>query len=203
MVTKMGTGWVFASIYIRLLTIIFFAIGLYLIFQAIPKTKKLKFIWVFLIAAGPGFGISFIEPVYNVDYGLFTDDMAIENIEDLEAASDYEFNGEYNLLMFGTTNCPHCKASVRKLVLNTEAGQTMRVSTFFGGTEADALSYLSDNGAEAFDHHMIKPDTAFLNFSGYTFPSIFLIQPDGSTMHHWTGDMLNFSALDLIADLPE
>lgn len=202
MVTKLAVGWVFASIYTRLLVIILFSIGLYLLFQIFKRTSQLKFIWVFLLAILPGLAISFLEPIYDVDYGLWTDDKSIENITGLELASDYTFNGEYNVLLFATTNCPHCKATAKKLALNVAAGQKIRVSTFFSGSEEDAINFLAENDASNFDYHLIEPDSVFLNFSGNSFPSIYLIRPDGSTIHHWKGDMMNYSALDLIANLP-
>lgn len=203
MVLNLGSGWVFTTIYLRVFTIILFSIGLFIIFQNIEKTKKLKFIWVFLIGAGPGFGVSFIEPIYQEDYGIASDPWNIENIQTLEAASDYQFNNSYNLLVFGTTSCPHCKLTVRKLADNTKAGQTIRVSTFFSGSESRAISYLKENDASKFDHHMIPDDSTFFSFSGNAFPSVFLLDKDGSTKYHWTGDKINYTALDLFVELSE
>jgi glucan phosphoethanolaminetransferase (alkaline phosphatase superfamily) len=91
-VVNLKSGWVFGSIYIRLIVIILFTVFLYLLFSLFERTRKIKFIFVFLISLLPGFGISFIKPIYDIDYGMFDDSMEIETAALSEATNgDFQF----------------------------------------------------------------------------------------------------------------
>ena len=197
-VVKLHSGWVFGSIYIRLLVIIFVAIAVHLIFSLLKKTKRIRFLWVFLLAIIPGFGISFIYPIYNTDYGLFHDEMKLSNINELEKATDgqYEFNGKQQILLFVTTSCPHCKSVSKKLGTNLKAGQDLPVHAFFPIDNDESKKFLIQNNAEEFHSYSISENDSFVKFAGHTFPSLYLIDNKGNTKLHFTGDVINYTALD-------
>lgn len=202
-VLNLSSGWVFGSIYIRLLVIIMFTIALYIALSNFQKTKKIKFIYVFLISLLPGFGISFIEPIYDVDYGLISDELKIENLEELEAATEgtFKFENKRVVLAFFTTSCPHCKMSSHKIGINKRAGMEVDVHTFFPSTQEEADNFLKEYNGETFTAHLLDGETEFTKFAGFTFPSIYVIDPEGNTEKHWTGDMINYTALDYLYDL--
>lgn len=203
LVAKLGAGWVFGTIYIRLLVIILTAISFYLIFQAIPKTRKLKFMWVFLIALGPGFGISFIAPIYQGDYGMFSSDFRPSYFSDLDdkTGSKITSNNSKKLVAFFTTTCPHCKVASNNLGYNLEAGQALEVNAFFPGTKEDADKFISTNNGKEFNYYTINDDDFFLGLSGNYFPSIFLLDENNAPLYHWAGEGVNFTCLDYLLDL--
>ncbi|MCB9222809.1 MAG: hypothetical protein H6582_01425 [Crocinitomicaceae bacterium] len=202
-VISLKSGWVFGSIYIRLIVIILFTIFLYLLFSKFERTKKIKFIYVLLISLAPGFGISFISPIYDVDYGMIDDSFKIEQIEELSSATggEYQFKGNRAILAFFTTTCPHCKAVSHKLGVNKDAGQALEVNAFFPGTREDTDVFLDKYNGSTFNSYLIGTDEEFTKMAGYTFPSVFVIDRDGSILKHWTGDMINYTALDYLAEL--
>lgn len=192
-------GWVFGSILLRLIVILLFAIALKLVFPFFAKLKRINFFLVFLIAIIPGFGISFISPIYNTDYGMYSDDFVLTNPEDLNQVTGKEVykTGEHTLVAFFTTTCPHCMAASIKLGANIQGGQQVKVQAFFPGTKEDTESFLNRFNGKDFNYYLVD-DSAFMVWSGGSFPSIFLINPDGSTAYHWTGDEMNYSALDYL-----
>jgi len=198
LVTKIGFGWVVGTIVIRILVIFLFALFLHLLLKMILKTRQIKFIWIFLIALLPGFGISFISPIYSVDYGMFNDELKLENYQDLNAHLNSNILPEhgYSLCAFFTTSCPHCMNASEKLGINIDAGQSIPVNVFFPGSIDDAKMFLTKNNGEKFNMHLIDNDSLFVNLSGGAFPSIFVIDSKGKTKYHWTGDEMNYSALD-------
>lgn len=202
-VTYLKSGWVFGSIYIRFLVICFFAIGLHLLLSTIRKGKKMKFILTFLIALLPGFGISFITPVYDIDYGYYGDDLELIEMDSLEVFTNgaYHFSGERTVITFFTTVCPHCMSVSQKLGTNLQAGQEVSVVSFFPGTKEDTEFFLEQNNGQAFEMYLIDDKTNFTGAGGHVFPSVFVIGPDGSTEQHYTGDVVNYTALDHIYDL--
>lgn len=200
-----GLGWVFSTILIRLLVIIFLAISLRLIFSMFAKTKTLKVWLIFLIALLPGFGISFISPIYITDYGMLTDDMKLENIEvlEIEIGGKLILEDSYNLVAFFTTSCPHCKAASEKLGANIKGGQKIQVTAIFPGEEGDTHAFLEEHKGLDFTSYLIDHDDLFLDLSGGTFPSMFLLDKDGKTVYHWTGDQLNYTGLDYLKSLEQ
>ena len=202
LVTKVGAGWVFGTIYIRVLVIAFFAIGLYALFQLGDRLKKIKFIWVFLIAIGPGFGISFIEPIYQNDYGTYNSDFKPENIVQLEEYMPIDLSNskEKKLIAFFTTSCPHCKVASRRIGYNFEGGQNIKMNAIFPGTMEDADSFIADNNGSEFNYYAIDNDSLFLALSGGSFPSLFLLSNENEVISHWTGDGINYSCLDYLAN---
>ena len=202
-VTKLSAGWVFSTIYIRILVIIFFAVFLNLLFSNFEKTRKIKFWVVFLIAIVPGFGLSFISPIYEGDYGYVQkEDLPQLNIEQLKEATQdqLEIEKEYEIIAFFTSTCPHCMSTSKKLGMNISAGQEIPVTAMFPGDKASAEGFLSANGGEAFTYFVIEGEPFAMNAGG-SFPSTFLVNKKGETVNHWRGDVLNYSALDHLLSL--
>ncbi|MBK6952907.1 MAG: hypothetical protein IPH24_12915 [Crocinitomicaceae bacterium] len=204
-VVATGLGWVFTTILIRLLSIILVAISLRLLTRAFQKTSKIK-TWVCIAVAFPlGFGISFITPIYTTDYGMLTDDFTLENINALE----HEIGGSvinesgYSFVTFFTTTCPHCKAASEKIGINLENGQKVPVIAIFPGEEGDTKTFLEKHNGENFTTYRLNNDPLFIDISGGTFPSMFLLDKEGKTVYHWTGDQLNYTGLDYLKSLEQ
>lgn len=202
-VIKLGSGWVFSSIFIRFLVIVFFTIGLSFIFSAFEKTRRIKFWILFLIALIPGFGISFIAPIYETDYGYVQNQELPElNLEELSSATNnaFEFSSEQQIICFFTSTCPHCKALSHKLGLNNAAGQDIDITVFFPSTKEDRERFILENNGATFNSHSIDKEV-FLSNAGSTFPATFLIDKNGKTINFWIGDQVNFSTLDYFLNL--
>jgi len=202
-VASMGLGWVLTTILLRVLVILLFALALKFIFSSFAKTQRVRNWIVLLIAILPGFGISFIAPIYITDYGMLTDDLKLENIEVLEAAIGGKLVSEsgYSFVVFFTTSCPHCKAASEKIGTNIEAGQKIPVTAIFPGEEGDTKAFLEKHKGQKFTHFLLNNDPLFIDLSGGTFPSMFLLDNQGKTIYHWTGDQLNYSGLDYLKSL--
>lgn len=206
LVTSIGFGWVFSTFFIRVIVIILFIIALKNLFGAFKRTSKLKTWIIALIAAVPGFFISFaIYPIYKVDYGLFNDQVTLSNLDQLseDTGNTYKFENEYNVVAFLTVHCGFCEAACHKFNLNMEAGQQAKVDLVFSNNQEAVDDFIERNKCENFDYHIIPEDPKFLTYSGYAFPSIFVLNPDGETLYHWTGDEMNFSALDYLLSLEQ
>ena len=202
-VANIGLGWVITTILIRLIVILFLTIVLVQIFSFFVRLKKIKTWIVFLIAIAPGFGISFISPIYETDYGLRNDDFPLNNQAVLSDSTGVDIvpkNG-YAVCAFFTTTCPHCMAASQKLGINIEGGQKTPVYTFFPGTLEDTENFLKVNNGSKFQYFLIDNADLFLNTSGGVFPSIFVINSKGETEYHWNGDEMNYSALDYLKSL--
>lgn len=201
-VVKLTMGWVFSTVYIRFLVIIFFTLFLNILFSYSNKLKKIKFWIVFLIALGPGFGISFISPIYQGDYGYNQNPDLIDlNIAELENATNNEFelNDGNQIIAFFTSGCPHCKHLSQKLGKNIQAGQELPVIAFFPGIKENSDSFITENGGEEFSKYTVA-DSVFMNNAGIVYPSTYLVDKNGKTINHWTGDVINFSTLDFFLD---
>jgi peroxiredoxin len=202
-VLNLGLGWVFTTILIRLIVIILVSISLRLLTRAFQNTAKIK-TWILVAIAFPvGFGISFISPIYTVDYGQFNDGMQLENLDILqqELNATLLIEDGHSLVAFFTSSCPHCMVASRRLGQNIEAGQKITVNAIFPGTEEDTQTFIENNNASAFNVYRIQNDSLFIALSGGTFPSLFLLDQSGKTTHHWVGDELNYTALDYLKSL--
>ncbi|MDA7803960.1 hypothetical protein N8987_05230 [Crocinitomix sp.] len=205
LVAKLSAGWVFSSIFIRFLVIIFFAIALSFIFSAFEKTKRIKFWIIFLIALIPGFGISFIEPIYETDYGYFQhNDPPAVNLNELATNTNnaFKFSNELQIICFFTSTCPHCMVTSHKLGMNIAGGQNIDVTVFFPSTKEDRERFINDNNGAAFNSYSIDQEV-FLTNAGNTFPATFLVNKNGETINFWSGDQLSFSTLDYFLGLAQ
>lgn len=202
-VGNIGIGWVISTILIRFLVILSFSITLFLLFSFSEKLAPLKFWIVLLIGLLPGFGISFISPIYVTDYGMIDDGLKIENPNELNkiAGNDIISGNNHKLIAFFTTTCPHCMFACEILAINEKAGQTIPVKLFFPGTKEDTEQFLANHNGENFEYFLIDSDSVFLELSGGTFPSIFLLNEKNETEYHWTGGEMNYSALDYLRSL--
>jgi hypothetical protein len=202
-VRNLGTGWVLTTILLRLLVIIFVALSFKQFFQLSSRLRKLKGWAVFMIALLPGFGISFISPIYTTDYGLFNDGFELREQQLLTTITATTFVPArgHAVCAFFSTNCPHCKAASRMLGANIDAGQTIPVYAFFPGNEGNMEKFLEENNGKKFTPLCFENDTLFNKVAGSVYPSVFLITEGGKTKYHWTGGELNYSALDYLRSL--
>lgn len=202
-IKNFSTGWVFGTIYIRVLVILLVAIALHLIFSAFKRTKNLRFVFTFLIALIPGFGISFIHPIYEGDYGYVQNsELPPLNIEALEANTEnaFKFNNEVQVMCFFTSSCPHCMVLSNKLGINHIAGQKIKVSAFFPSTPEARERFIAQTGGKGIEHYSID-DELFKECTGGSYPKTYLIDAEGNTINFWSGDQVNFSALDHLLSL--
>lgn len=202
-VINFGTGWVFATLFIRFVVVVCFVLALNLIFSFFKRTEKLKFVWVFLIGMLPGFGISFITPIYNTDYGHMSDDLELEDIENLRAYNSgaYQIENERHIVAFFSTGCGHCQNVAAKIGINQMAGQEIEVHAFFIEEPNEIIEFLGQNYGQEFFGYQIKNQEEYMKYSGFELPSVYVIDRDGSTMKHWAGDLINYTALDYLAEM--
>lgn len=205
LVTNLKLGWVFSSVILRLLVIVLFSISLFQFFKLNEKLSRLKFWLVLLIGLLPGFGVSFIAPIYVTDYGMLGDDLELKDLNELElAAGSPVLSAEnYTLVAFFTTTCPHCQAASARIGYNIKGGQTVPVTAIFPGSEGDTHQFLEENNGKEFNALLINNDDLFLRISNGTFPSIFLVDKSGKTLNHWVGDELNYTGLDYLKSLEQ
>jgi len=202
LVIDLNSGWVFGTFFIRALVIIFFTIGLHLIFSHFKKTQKIKFIYTLLMSLLPGFGISFIQPIYNVDYGLYSTEYKLD-YEDFKMTTGELLDNEKNnhIIAFFTPDCGHCQTASYLIGINEMAGQEINTYAIFNSDMASIQKFLGDNQGDEFFAHNIGDMDKYLYYSEFEFPSIYLLDSEGTTLNHWTGDMFNYSALDYILDM--
>lgn len=202
---KIGTGWVAATILLRALCILLVLVALLILKNVFQKTRKISFLIVLLIALPTGFGISFISPIYQSDYGDFTDDVQLVKADELKAeiGNFLSSDNSSSLLCFFTTTCPHCKVASEKIGINQEAGQKIKVVTVFPGEVSDTEKFITEHRGQQFDVRYVSNDQLFVETSGGVFPSVFLLDANGNTLKHWTGDNLNYSGLDYLLNLEQ
>lgn len=203
LVAKLGSGWVFSTIYLRVMVIFFFATTLNILFSFWKRTQKIKFWRVCLLALLPGFGISFIAPIYQGDYGdQSLKDAKTLDISGLSSATEgqFELKNEHQIVAFFTSDCPHCKAVAYKLAINIEAGQTIPVYAMFPNNKEGSDAFIHQIAGQEFIAFNL-PDSVFLKNAGTVFPSTFLVDKNGKTEKAWSGDVVNYNALDEILDL--
>jgi thiol-disulfide isomerase/thioredoxin len=203
MVTALGTGWVFTTIFLRIAVILAFWICLRYKFSIWSWSRKVKGWIVFLIALFGGFGISMISPIYQGDYGYVQNETPNLDIQRLSDATNGKFalTEGHQVVTFFEINCPHCRDLCNKIGMNISGGQKAPVTAFFMAVpQAQIDKFLSDNNGSKMNGFPLDPPV-FLDNGGYSFPSTFLIDKTGKVVNHWKGDSVNYSALDYLMDL--
>lgn len=187
----LGTDW-----FLRLSIIFLFAFSFFNLLSLV--LKKLNKIVLFVIALIIGFGISFINPVYVDDYGItqktefkLQDDFIAEHIT----------NDGYVVAAFFTTTCPFCQAACYNFSINDKKGKQPKTIIFFPGTKEDSENFLKDADAN-FDYTLISDKKVFIDNSGHSFPSVYLLK-DKKVINHWVGAEINYSVLDYLASLAD
>jgi len=197
---RFGVGWTFSTILLRLLICFSFGRG----FQLLLKVLLPKFKGVFAFSIGfiLGFGVSFISPIYASDYGDLSDQEYSFNTSDFNAVTSDKYSHEKDpfLVCFFTTSCPHCKDACKLLGFMHSVGRMTKVVLIFPGEKENRVKFLEENNGNAFDAYSVE-DQFFLSNSGGKFPSIYLVNPDGSINKHWYGGGLNYTALDYLAKI--
>ena len=201
-----GIGWVITTILIRLFVIISFICAFKFLFSAFEATRRIKNWIIWIIGITIGFLIAFaIAPIYQTDYGLNNDGIKLDNIANLKMATGATFSNdsETTVIAFFTTTCPFCMSACQKLGMNLNAGQTLKVDLFFPGNREDTNQFLENNNGTQFNSHLIADEDIFIEYAGFVFPSIFVINAQGETIYHWVGDEMNYSALDYLLSLEQ
>jgi thiol-disulfide isomerase/thioredoxin len=185
------------------MVIFFFAISLNILFNFWKRTQKIKFWRVCLLALLPGFGISFIAPIYQGDYG----DQSLKESRTLDIIGlstatngQFELKNEHQVVAFFTSDCPHCKAVAHKLAINIAAGQEIPVYAMFPDNKEGSDAFITQISGQEFNDFNL-PDSVFLKNAGNVFPATFLIDKKGNTVKAWSGDVVNYNALDEFLDL--
>jgi hypothetical protein len=199
LVVKSGISWFWGSIILRIITCIAFSRGIQLLIKS--TNLKLNTILVVLIGLILGFGVSFIgEPIYNTDYGTFGNNERKLNVNTLTniTGGSFNLNGKSAVVSFFTSDCPHCKALSNKLGFLNKNGLSPQIISIFPGNKEDTDRFLKENNGDSFIHHRISDHDFIMEHTGGSFPSIFLVNKNAETISQWSGDELNYSALDLI-----
>ena len=205
-VLKIGFGWVYSSIYIRIIVAFLFIIGINSIFKIFQKTKKIKKWVTILIGVVPGFFVSFIiSPIYDIDYGLLDDKLKLEHFTDLSEDTNFSYsqNDKHELIAFLDVGCGHCEMALKKMNANFTNGQNAPIHLFFHNDSSDVNHFLDINNSSQLNHHYMLSEGLFLKHAGFEFPSIYLINTSGETVFHWVGDEMNYSALDYLLSLEQ
>lgn len=205
LVEKIGLGWVFSSILLRLLAIVFLIVGSKLIINSVTS-KSIK-TWIFILAGSAiGFGYTFaIAPIYDVDYFMHSDDLDFEHLNELSEETNQSFQRieGYQVLAFLDVGCSHCMVAAQRLGVNFRSGQKIPIHLFFNGDEANTTHFRQTQHVEELTYHMLTSEREFIYFAGYEFPSVFLIDPNGEVVYHWVSEKLNFNALDYLLSLEQ
>jgi len=191
-------SWVISTILLRAVIVVAFARGTQLIIDVFQS--RLKSIFSFLIALPLGFGVSFISPIYEFDYGDYsTKERSVDHISLTELTDgNYQIKTSPYLLVFFSTDCPHCKTASKLIGFNRSIGNAPEVIALFPGTQENADQFIAENNGQDFTYYIVDDRQYFLDNSGAAFPSIFLIDANGNTLAHWFGDHFNYTALDYI-----
>ncbi len=201
LIARAHLGWVSSTIITRLLVCLSFGRGIQLIFRVLlPKIRSFIPLIIGIVA---GFGLSFISPIYESDYGdSKSDDLSIdhEGLSNLTNGT-YQIKKEPYLVAFFTTTCPHCKEASKRIGFMSQLNRMIPVVAIFPGSQEDSEKFITENNGQFFEYYVINNDEYFINNSDGRFPSVFLINEKGETMKHWFGDLLNYSALDYLESL--
>ena len=191
-IQKINFPWITSDVLTRIFVVVLLTFGLYLFLKLLwEKGKNLLVGGIALVIA---FGVSFIEPIYIDDYGMYSD----KEIFDL-ALIDQHFNKTNQktplVVCFFTTSCPYCADAAQKFMTNKNAGKQPKTYIFFPSIKEDAERFLNQNNAD-FDYALIS-DSTFLKNAGHRFPSVYLVEK-GEVSYHWVGSDINYSVLDLM-----
>lgn len=206
LVLQLSFGWVFGTIFIRLFVMIFFILGVLHFLLLLPKEKRLKDYWAILIGIGPGFLLSFaLFPIYNTDYGMLNDDLQISNFEQLEADSydSYQHVDEKKVLAFLDIGCGHCREACYKFTLIKEQNPDLPFYLFFYNDTVYVEDFVATYGDNQFSPYYLKSNESFINFAGFEFPSIYYVDESSTSIYHWVGDELNYTAMDYLTGLKQ
>lgn len=199
LVSKSGISFVSGSIVLRIIISLAFGRG----FQLLLKPIKPKFnsILSFGIGVLLGFTISFVaRPIYSIDYtknelnGVKLDLTALK----LKTNNTLNLNNQPALIAFFHTDCNGCKLMSSDLGKYQALGHTPQVFAFFGGTEADAQTFMNEQNGNLYTYFMIDDDDYFIQTADYTFPAVFLVDKDENTVNLWHSSGLGYYDLDLI-----
>lgn len=202
--TGFGLGWVFGTILLRLASMVFFGLALHSIFKIIKRTSNIR-LWLSLaIAAIPGFFISFaVYPIYDIDYGMLNDNLEIPPVSELNRLTqgEYEHEGAHQVIAFLDVGCNHCEVACRKLAAAQLKNPELDIHIFFSEEKKYVDHFLERNNGLELTHHYLASQHQFINFAGFEFPSIFVVGPDETTLYHWVGSHMNYTALDYLNNL--
>lgn len=200
-VGELSLSWVFSSILIRVVIILFTIIAVHSIFRVFKP--KFKFIFSVLIALLPGFGISFITPIYKQDYGNTADEYQLKLLPEIDQNQQISKVQSHKIVAFFTTTCPHCQEASTRLGVNLDGGQKVPVIGVFPGQKNDTEKFLETYNGENFSKISLynNHDSLFVAIADGIFPSIFLLNEENKTLKHWTGGSFNYHALDYIKSL--
>jgi thiol-disulfide isomerase/thioredoxin len=166
-----------------------------IIFTLRKDSKIKKKLWVFL-GIIPAIGLSFIRPVYAPDWtNSHSDDLSLSyNVADslAQEAKIFLSDDEPIVLAFFTTGCPYCKLSSSRFGVAKRKQLLPKTLFIFPNTNEEIAIFLSKT-ENIYAKYLSIPSDEFLQLSGFTFPSVFLVEKDKST--HWVGGQVNNFAM--------
>ncbi len=197
LVARLPLGWVTSSIILRLFICIAFARGLVLFLKQIQPSFKA--IYGYLIGIVLGFGVSFITPIYNTDYVEFNTTPLTLDFETLQLQVNHsiQLNKKPAVVVFFSTSCPHCYATSKLLGTMANANKGPQIIALFPGTKEDTERFLKNNKGQNFKSIIIQNKSYFNDVTQGSVPSVFLVDKDGNTVKHWSGE-LSYPSLDYI-----
>lgn len=199
LVAKVPFGWVVSSIILRSIVVLAFGRGVQLAFKSLkPKLNGLLF---FFIGSVIGFGICFaLRPIWANDYGDFSSTTHPEILKDT-SGQPLQYVNDYTIVSFFTTNCPHCQSTSKALGLGYSTGNIPNIQAFFPGNIEDTENFLKQNDGSKFTYELIEDHEYFLDVTGGSTPQTFLIDSAGKIIKFWTGENINYTALDYLSSL--
>lgn len=197
LIARLPLGWVTSSIILRLFICVAFARGFVLLLKEIKPSFKA--IYGYLIGFVLGFGVSFITPIYNTDYAELNATPQTLDFETLQLQTNHsiQLNENPAVVVFFSTSCPHCYASSKLLGTMANANKGPQIIALFPGTKEDTETFLKKNKGQSFKSIIIQDKSYFSEVTQGSVPSIFLVDKDGHTVKHWSGE-LSYSSLDYI-----
>jgi thiol-disulfide isomerase/thioredoxin len=198
MIIKLPFGWVVSSIILRIFITLAFARGFQLLITAFKPSLNI-YLW-FIIGIPIGFGVSFITPIYSIDYSNQTSNQPELNLNELNLHINHKIqtNGKAIIIAFFTTSCSHCKIVSQKLGSMSMAGKTPKIHALFPGTKEDTDLFIKENKAQYFSNQIVNDQDYFIRAAEGVFPSVFLVDTNSKIIKHWTGE-LSYPTLDYIS----
>jgi len=196
-VSRLPLGWVVSSIILRLFICIAFARGLMLILKVIKPT--INSVLVLSVGLIIGFGVSFITPIYNTDYSeINANDLKLDFQQlQLKANNSIQLNNKPAVVAFFSTSCPHCSTTSKLLGVMANANKGPQVVALFPGNKEDTERFIKQNNAKNFKSILIADKVYYTETTQGSVPSIFLVDGQGNTVKHWSGE-LSYPSLDYI-----
>lgn len=167
--------------------------------------KKMVMMVFLILSVCGGIGYSLIIQIpYVENYEAFEalpgGDLEASQVAEVLSINKKEFNGKYELLVFASTTCPHCKRIVRLLEAQYRADNDfVPITVILGGTDKHYQEYLEATNSTMQEIRTDDSD-AFFTLTRGSVPLITLFV-EGKLVKVWNGMTFNYNALDYLSSL--